>query len=133
MKKIFTIALFAAGLTFTASAQNRNDRYNNQDHYQVNQSENRNYSGQQQSQDYAYNDRRQPNGDYSRQDDHMNQGYDKRNDGYGNDRSPNRYERNGRIQQTEQGRQQKAKSFGTGVVVGGIAVVLLAALLSHGQ
>jgi hypothetical protein len=144
MKKIFTLVLLAAGLTFTASAQNRNDRYNNQDGYQVKQSDqNRNsgynnqggYSDQQQSKNYAYNDRSQSKIDYRSQGQYerTNQGYEKRNDGYGNDRSFNRYDRDKRMPETEHGSQQKAKAFGTGMVVGGLAVALLGALFSHGN
>ena len=184
MKKIFTLFLFAAGLTLTASAQNRNDRYNSNDRYQVSQPvQNRNYGGQQQSNNYAYNDSRQSNQDYRGQagndrmnqgydkgnagygndrmnqgydkrndgygndrmnqgydkrndgygNDRMNQGYDKRNDGYGNGRSFNQYDRTRRIQEPVRGSEQKTKAFGTGMVVGGLAVVLLGALLSHGH
>lgn len=168
MKKIFTMLLFAAGFSFAASAQNRNDRYSNQDRYQVSQPvQNKNYGGQQQSNDYAYNDSRQSNQDYRGQagndrmnqgydkrndgygndrmnqqydkrndgygNDRMNQQYDKRNDGYGNDRSFNQYDRTRRIQEPVRGSDQKTKAFGTGMVVGGLAVVLLGALLSHGH
>ncbi len=175
MKKIFTIILVSTGLFFTASAQNRNDRYDNQNGYPVNQTDqnrndrynnqdrypanqpdqNWNYGGQQQSRDYGYNDRRQCNRDYRRQAeyDRRNQQCDNRNVGYGNDgygntgygtdgygndsygngRSNNPYERNRRMQEPEQGNQQKTKAFGKGLVVGGIAAILIGAILSHGN
>lgn len=146
MKKIFTLILFAAGVSFTASAQNGNDRYNNQDRYPVNQSgDNWNNGNQQQSRDYGYNDRgyndrrcnerRQRNDDYRRQQeyDRMNQECDQKVEVYRNDRSMNNYEKNRRIQDVEYERQQRSKSFGKGLVVGGIAAILLGVLLSHGQ
>jgi hypothetical protein len=137
MKKIFTMILVAAGLLSfnAASAQNRNDRYNKQDRYQVNQPNNNwDNNRRNQSKDYGYNDQRGRNNDYQRQAefDRMNQEYDRRIDGYRNDRRMDKYERNRRIQQAEQERQQKAKSFGTGVVVGGIAAILLGVLISGG-
>jgi len=140
MKKIFTLILVAAGLLSVnaASAQNRNDRYNKQDRYPVNQqNDNWNNNQRNQSKDYGYNNQRGRNNDYDRQRqaeyDRMNQEYDRRIDGYRNDRRLDRYERNRRIQQAEQERQQKAKSFGTGVVVGGIAAILLGVLISGGK
>lgn len=60
----------------------------------------------------------------------MNKDYDRRIDGYRNDRSLNWYERDRRINQAEQERKQKAKAFGTCVVVGGIAVVFLGVLIA---
>ena len=137
MKKIFTLILIAAGLSFNAaSAQNRNDRYNNDDRYQVNQpKDNRNYNERHQSKDYGYNNQKGRNNDYNRQAeiDRMNRDYDKRIDGYRNDRRLNRYERDRRIQEAELERQQKAKSFGTGMVVGGIAAILLGVLIGGGK
>ena len=61
----------------------------------------------------------------------MNQQYDLEINGYKNDRSLSSYERDRRIHGAEQERQQKLKGFGTGVVIGGIAVVLLGALIGH--
>jgi len=137
MKKIFTLILVAAGLSFNAaSAQNRNDRYNNDDRYQVNQpNDNRNYNERHQSKDYGYNNQKGRNNDYKRQAefDRMNRDYDKRIDGYRNDRRLNKYERDRRIQEAELERQQKAKSFGTGMVVGGIAAILLGVLIGGGK
>jgi hypothetical protein len=136
MKKIFTLILVAAGLSFNAaSAQNRNDRYNDQDRYQVNQpNDNRNYNGRQQSKDYGYNNHRDRNNDYNRQAevDRRSQQCDSRNDGYSDDRRPDRYESNRRMEQAGQERQQKAKAFGNGMVVGGIAAIVLGVLIGSG-
>ncbi len=134
MKKIFTLILVATGLTFAASAQNRNDRYNDQDRYQVDQQNDyRNYNDRNQSKDYGYNDRRNRNDDYRRQAeyDRMNRDYDRRIDGYRNDRRLNRYERNRRIQEAEWERQEKAKAFGKGMIVVGIAAIVLGSIFSH--
>jgi hypothetical protein len=148
MKKIFTFILIAAGLSFNAaSAQNRNERYNEQDRYQVNQPANNwdrngrnqqngnwNRNGRNQSGDYGNNNNRRGNNDYERQVeyDRMNQECDTRIDVYRNDRRMDNYERNRRIQEVEYERQQKAKAFGKGVVVGGIAAILLGVLISSG-
>ena len=160
MKKIFTLFLFAAGLTFTASAQYGNDRYNNQNSYPAYQpDQNRSYGDRQQSNNYGYGDRQQSNNNYGYSDrgyndrgyndrgynrrqrnddyrrqaeyDRMNQQYDQRINVYRNDHSLNRYERQQRIEQAERERQQKAKSFGTGVIVGGIAAIILGAIISN--
>ena len=40
------------------------------------------------------------------------------------------YERERRIKQAEQEKQQKTRAFGTGVVLGGLAAVLLALLIA---
>ena len=161
MKKIFTLILFAAGLSFAASAQNRDDRYNNQDHYPVNQNdENGSYGDRQRSEDYGYNDRRyndrrcndrgyndrgyndrrQRNEEYRRQAeyDRRNQQWDNGNngygnDGYGNDRSNNGYGNNRSMQDNDQQSQQKTKAIGKGLIVGGIAAILIGAVLSHGH
>lgn len=144
MKKIFTMILVAAGLlSFSAaSAQYRNERYGNQNGYPVNQSNGQwNNDGPCQNKDYGYDNQRRRNRDYNRQDeyrrqqeyDRMNQQCDERVEGYRNDRSLTRYERDRRIQQVEYERQQKAKSFGKGVVVGGIAAILIGVLIGGGR
>ncbi|HMK04982.1 MAG TPA: hypothetical protein VK489_12350 [Ferruginibacter sp.] len=137
MKKIFTLILVAAGLSITAaSAQNRNDRYNDQDRYQVDQpNDNWKNSERNQSRNYGNNDRRERNVDHRRQAeyDRMNRDYDRRIDGYRNDRRMNRYERDRRIQEAEYERQEKRKAFGNGVVVGGIAAIVLGVLIGGGR
>lgn len=138
MKKIFTLVLVATGLALTASAQNRNDRDNRQAYPVYQQHDNRNRNDQYPSRDYGYNDRDnrgRRNDEYNRQAeyDRMNQQCDQRIAGYRNDRSLNRYERDRRIQEVEYERQQKAKAFGKGVVVGGIAAVLLGVLIAGGK
>ncbi|MEO7307997.1 MAG: hypothetical protein ABIR78_07710 [Ferruginibacter sp.] len=171
MKKIFTMILFAAGLSFAASAQNWDGSHNQNPYPVYQQNDNWNQNGQQQSRDYGYNNRRGRNDDYNRQRrnddynrqgcnddynrqgrnddynrqgrnndynrqaecDRMNQEYDRRIDVYRNDRRMNGYERNRRIQEAEYERQQKNKAFGTGVVVGGIAAILLGVIIAGGR
>jgi hypothetical protein len=137
MKKIFTFILFAGALSFNAaSAQNRNDPYNDNNRYQVNhQKDNGNHYGWNKSKGRGYNKDKGRDYDYRRQVeyDRMNREYDNRIDGFRKDRTLNRYERNRRIQQAEQERQEKAKAFGTGVVLGGIAAILLGVLISGTQ
>jgi len=158
MKKIFTLILFAAGISLTASAQYGNDRYNNNqgrnDGYQS--GDNRSYGDRQQSNnnygyndrgyndrgynnrgynDRRYNDRRQREEEYRRQQeiDRMNQQCDQQIEVYRNDRSMNGYERNRRIQQVEYERQQKQKAFGKGLVVAGIAAIIIGSIFAHGN
>lgn len=144
MKKIFTLMLIAAGMfSFNAaSAQYRNDRYGNQNSYPVNQSNGQwNNNGHQQNKDYGYDNNRRRNRDYNRQEeyrrqqeyDRMNQQCDEQIQVYRNDRSLNRYERDRRIQQVEYERQQKSKVFGKGLVVGGIAAIVIGAIFAHGN
>jgi hypothetical protein len=139
MKKFITLILFAAATISQASAQSKNYKgfdYNNQDRYQVNQqNDNWKNNDHHQSKDYGYNNHKGRNDDYKRQADYdrMNREYDSRIDGYRNDRRLNKYERDRRIQQAEQERQQKAKAFGTGMVAGGIAAILLGVLIAGGK
>ena len=139
MKKFITLILFAAATISQASAQSKNHKdngYNNQDRYQVNQhNDNWRNNDRKQSKDYGYNGNKGRNDDYKRQAeyDRMNREYDSRIDGFRNDRRLNRYERDRRIQQAEQERQQKVKAFGTGVVVGGLAAILLGVLIAGGK
>ncbi len=139
MKKLMIILI--AALSFNASsAQSRNDSHKGQDRYQVNQTKDNRYNNDQgHSNDYAYNKSNNYNNSKSRNDDHnrqaeydrMNQQYDQRVNGYRNDRSLNTYERDRRINEAEQERQQKSKGFGGGLIVGGIAGVLLGLLIGH--
>jgi hypothetical protein len=151
MKKIFTLILVAAGLSFAASAQNRDVRYNDDDRYQGQQQNdnwNRNDRNQSndnwdrndrnQSRDYGNNNRRgRNNNDYERQRqaeyDRMNRDYDRRIDGYRKDRRMDRYERERQIQQAEYERQERRRSFGKGMVVGGIAAIVLGVLIAGGK
>lgn len=151
MKKIFTMIVFAAGVSFAASAQNRDDRYNN-DRYPADQQNNnwnqddrrqskeygdrqqsKECGDRQQSRDYGYSNRNRRNVDSRGQQeyDRMNRDCDRRIDGYRNDRRMNSYERDRQIQQAEYERQQRNRSFGTGLVVGGIAAIILGAIISH--
>ncbi len=137
MKKLIIILI--AALSFTAaSAQSRKDSYNRPDHNQVNQTWDNGYNNDQhRSNDYAYNNNnaynKGRNDDRSRQAayDHMNQQYDQRIDGYRNDRSLGSFERDRRIKEAEQERQEKSKSFGNGIVTGGIAGLLIGILAGH--
>jgi hypothetical protein len=132
MKKLMIILI--AALSFNAaSAQNRDNSYNSQDRYQVNQTNDRGYNNNQhQSTDYAYNNNRGRDDDRNRQGAYdRNQQYDQRINGYRNDRSLSRYERARRTNEVEHERQQKSGAFGKGLVVGGIAGVLLGVLIGH--
>jgi len=131
MKKL--ILMLATAFSFAAvSAQSRNDNYNRDDRYQAAQQDNWNNDRQGQWKDQAYNSRSNRDAQYKRQADYdrMNQQYDQRINGYRNDRSLNSYERQRRIDEAERERQQKKKSFGTGFVVGGIAAIILGAIIS---
>jgi len=136
MKKLIVILI--AALSFSAaSAQSRKDSYNRPDRNQVNQAwDNRYNNDQQRSNDYAYNNNaygKDRNSDRSRQENYnrMNQQYDQRIDGYRNDRSLGNYERGHRINEVEQERQEKSNSFGNGMVIGGIAGLLIGILARH--
>ena len=136
MKKLIIILI--AALSFTAaSAQSRKDSYNRPDRNQVNQTRDNGYNNDlRHSSDYAYNNNNAYNkgrNDRSRQAtyDHMNQQYDQRIDGYRNDRSLGSFERDRRIKEAEQERQEKSKSFGNGIVIGGIAGLLIGILAGH--
>jgi len=143
MKKLLVIAIAAFSFT-AASAQNRNDNYR-QDRYPADQrNDGWDNKDQRQSNDHAYgrnDDRDQRSNDrgYGRNDDRnrqaefdrMNRQYDQRINGYRNDRSLNRYERDRRIREAEMERQQQSRSFGKGMIVGGVAAVILGAILSH--
>lgn len=132
MKKLIIILIAAVSFN-AASAQSRNDRYQQQDRKQVTQTrDNQNYHDQYHSNDYAYNNNRQKD-DRNRQAeyDRINRQYDQRINGYRNDRSINVYERDRRIHEAEQQRQQSLKSFGGGAIIGGIAGFLLGVLVTH--
>ncbi|MEO9032573.1 MAG: hypothetical protein ABI285_04975 [Ginsengibacter sp.] len=132
MKKLIIILVAAFSLS-AASAQSRNDSYSKQDRYPVNQTKDNRYNSQQNySNDYAYNSKGR-NDDRSRQADYdrMNQQYDQKINGYRNNRSLNTYERDRRINLVDQERQQRSRSFGSGVAVGGIAGLLLGVLIGH--
>ena len=130
MKKLIVIAI--AALSFSAaSAQYRDDNHNWQDrNQQSNQQKGDWYNkDQHQSNDYAYG----RNNDRNRQAefDRMNNQYDQRINNYRNDRSLTRFERDGKIRECEQERQQQTKGLGKGLIVGGVAAILLGAILSH--
>jgi Ni/Co efflux regulator RcnB len=130
MKKLIIILI--AALSFNAvSAQNRNASYS--DRHQATQVRDNWNNNQDRSRDYAYNNNGRRNDQNNRQAeyDHMNQQYDQRISGYRNDRSLNSYERQRRINDAEKERQQKVKSFGTGVVIGGLAAILLGAIIGN--
>ena len=61
----------------------------------------------------------------------LNRKYDRDISDYRNDRSINSFERESSIQHAERERQQKAKSFGTGLGIGAIAGLLLGVLIAR--
>ena len=127
------IILIAAVSFNAASAQSRNDRYQQQDRKQVTQSrDNQNYA-QNHSNGYAYNNNHGQKNDRNRQVeyDRINRQYDQRINGYRNDRSLSAHDRDRRIRGAEMERQQSLKSFGGGAIVGGIAGFLLGVLVTH--
>lgn len=133
MKKL--IIMLIAAISFNAaSAQSRSNRYQQQDRKQVTQvKDNRNYNDQSRSNDYAYNNNNGQKYDRNRQADYdrINRQYDQKINGYRNDRSLSRNDRDRRIHEAEMERQQSLKSFGGGAIVGGIAGFLLGVLVSH--
>jgi hypothetical protein len=132
MKKLIIILIAAVSFS-AASAQSRNYSYQKQDRWQVTQRDSRNYNDQQGSNDYAYNNNNGWKNDRDLQEayDRMNRQYDQRIDGYRNDRSLGRAQRNRKIREAEDERQQQSKSFGTGAIIGGVAGFLLGVLTSR--
>jgi Ni/Co efflux regulator RcnB len=131
MKKLIIILI--ATVSFSAASAQSNDRYDRQHRGQVMQQDTRNYNDQRQSNDYAYNNNNGWKNDRDHQAayDRMNQQYDQSIAGYRNDRSLRSNERDRRIKQAEQERQQQSRSFGTGTIIGGVAGFLLGVLVSH--
>lgn len=136
MKKL--IIILTAVMSFNAAtAQNRNGGYNNGNdrHQQTQVQSNRDNNGRGQWDDRTYNNNRR-NDQYGRNDqynrqagyDRMNREYDQQVTVYRNDRSLSQYERQRRINEVERQRQEKAKSFGKGLVVGGLAAILIGVL-----
>lgn len=133
MKKLIIILIAAVSFN-AASAQSRNDHYQQQDRKAVTQSrDNQNYHNQYHSNDYAYNNNSGQKNDRNRLADYdrINRQYDQRINVYRNDRSISVYERDRRIHEVELQRQQSLKSFGGGAIVGGIAGFLLGVLVAH--
>lgn len=132
MKKLLLI--LATVLSFSAvSAQDRdNDRYRDQQ-YPTTQDNwnNNNDQGQWRNRDYSYNNKRYERARRQAEYGRMNQQCDERINGYRNDRSLSSYERQRRIDQVERERQQKAKSFGKGLIVGGLAALVIGAIISN--
>ena len=132
MKKLIVILI--AAISFSAvSAQSRDNSHYMQDRRQVTQRDNHNYNNANRSNDYAYNNNNQWKNDRDRQNayDRMNKQYDQKINGYRNDRSLGANERDRRIREAGQERQQQSKSFGTGAIIGGVAGFLLGVLVSH--
>lgn len=133
MKKLIIMLITAISFN-AASAQSRSNRYQQQDRKQVTQvKDNRNYNDQSRSNDYAYNNNNGQKNDRNHQADYdrINRQYDQKINGYRNDRSLSRNDRDRRIHEAEMERQQSLKSFGGGAIVGGIAGFLLGVLVSH--
>jgi hypothetical protein len=155
MKKIFTMILFAAGTISFAAAQsynhkasgytddkkisnnrdipvayNKNTDYNKQDRYQpVQTKDNWQNKDQHQTNDLAYG--RKDDHDRQADFDRMNKQYDQKINDYRNDRSMSRFDRDRKIREAEQERQQQSKGFGKGLAFGGIAGVLFGAIMNH--
>lgn len=133
MKKLLLILATVFSVT-AISAQNRNTHYDRRD-YPVAQSndrwDDRNDHGQRDNR--GYDNRRNDRYERQRQEeyDRMNRDYDRRIENYRRDRNLSNYERQRQIEQAERERQQKAKSFGKGLVVGGIAAIILGAIMSR--
>jgi DUF4097 and DUF4098 domain-containing protein YvlB len=132
MKKLIIILIAAISFS-AASAQSRNNSHYTQDRRQVTQKDSRNYNNANRSNDHAYNNNNQWKNDRDRRNayDGMNKQYDQKINGYRNDRSLSANERDRRIREAEQERQQQSKSFGTGAIIGGVAGFLLGVLVSH--
>lgn len=130
MKKL--IIILVAAISFNAaSAQSRNDRYQQQDHRRVTQArDNQNYA-QYHPNNYSYNNGQKYDRKHQAEYDRINRQYDQRINKYRNDRSLSAYDRDRRIHEAELERQQSLKSFGGGAIVGGIAGFLLGALVTH--
>lgn len=132
MKKIiaFAISFLSVAAIFAQSRNDRHDRnYNESRDVVLGRDHNSrhdvyNYPSQRNNDRYDEQRRREEM-------DRINHDYDRRINDYRNDRSLNVYERNRRIQQAENERNQKLKSFAGGAVVGAVAGVLLGMVLSH--
>jgi len=133
MKKL--IIILAAVLSFSAvSAQDRDDgRYRDPQYptTQDNWNNNSNDRDQWRGRDYSNNSKRYEQYRRQAEYDRMNQQCDERINGYRNDRSIDRYERQRKINDIERERQQKAKSFGKGLIVGGLAALVIGAIISN--
>jgi|SRR6185437_356729 len=132
MKKLI-IVLIAAVSFNVASAQSRNDHYQQQDRKQITQSRDNQKYAQSHSNDYAYNNNHGQTIDRNRQAtyDRINRQYDQRIILYRNDRSLSAHDRDRRIHDAEMERQQSLRSFGGGAIVGGVAGFLLGVLVTH--
>jgi len=135
MKKIFTllVSLGTLGLG-SAFAQYGSYSHNQRDSrntgYQSTAYNQPNYGRNSNTVSYGHYDQQQNNRGYNdrqRQEgiDRVNRDYDKRIGDYRNDRSLSSYERNRRIQMAERERNTQLKSFGGGVILGGILGVLI--------
>jgi hypothetical protein len=134
MKKIFTFFLIAVcSISFASAQSNKSMAYFNHDHGKVMQRDNHSYNDKHKTNKHTsdYNNKWKNDRDRQAAFDRMNRQYDKRIDRYRKDRSLSLYERNRRIREAEQERAQKAKSFGTGMVVGGIAGLIIGVLAGH--
>jgi hypothetical protein len=134
MKKIFTFFLIAICSVGFASAQsNKSMAYFNHDHGKVVQKNNHSYNNKHYSnkQTFDYNKKWKNDRERQKAFDRMNRHYDKMIDKYKKDRSLNAFERERRIREAEHERAEKAKSFGTGLVVGGIAGLIIGVLAGH--
>ncbi len=131
MKKLIVILIAAISFN-AASAQSRNDSYRKQDRQVVQTRDDHNYN-MQRNDDYAYNNNYSRDNDRNRQEeyDRMNKEYDKRIEGYRNDRWLSNKDRDRKIREAEQERQRAVRSFGNGVITGGVVGLVLGILIGH--
>lgn len=125
MKKLLIMLISVFALGAATFAQNGHGKRGQNDRY-----ESPSYKdGHNKSKD-SYGDHKNARYDQGRQAewDRINRDYDRRIDEYRNDRRMSKYDRDRRIHELERERQQKANSFGKGLVIGGVAGVLIGVL-----
>jgi Ni/Co efflux regulator RcnB len=132
MKKLIIILI--AAISFNAVSAQSRDSYTKEDHGQATQTRDDNrYNNRQPSKAYAYNSNYGRDNDRNRREeyDRVNRQFDKKIEAYRNDRSLNPYERDRRINEAGQQRQQALCSFGNGAIAGGVAGLLSGILTGH--
>lgn len=125
MKKLILLFISVFTLGAATFAQRGYDQRSYNDRYETNSYK----DGRNSSRD-SYGDQRNGMYDQGRQGDwdRINRDYDTRINQYRYDRRMNNYERDRRIQELEMERQQKARAFGKGAIIGGIAGLVLGVL-----
>lgn len=132
MKKLIVILI--AAISFNAASAQSRDSYRKEDRGRATQTrDDRKYNDQQRPNTYAYNNNYGHDNDRDRREeyDRVNKQFDNRIELYRNDRSLSSYERDRRIHDVEQERQQALCSFGNGAISGAAAGLLLGLLIGH--